>query len=48
MCLQDRIGEIRPFALADGLEPGGLRRQVQAADPGKQAQVCQLIHPRPR
>lgn len=41
MRLQDGIGEIRPFALADGLEPGGLRRQVQAADPGEQAQVGQ-------
>ena len=35
--LQDGIGEIRPFALADGGKPGGLRRQVQAADPGEQA-----------
>ena len=41
MRLQDGIGEIRPLALTDGLEPGGLRRQVQAAYARKQAQMGQ-------
>ena len=36
---QDGIGKVRPFALADGFKPGGLRRQVQAADAGEQADV---------
>ena len=36
---QDRIGKIRPFALADSFKPGGLRRQVQPADAGEQADV---------
>ena len=36
---QNRIGEVCPFALADGFKPGGLRRQVQAADAGEQADV---------
>lgn len=39
---QDRIGKVRPFALADGFEPGGLRRQVQTADTGEQADVGQF------
>ena len=36
---QDRIGKVRPFALADGFKPGGLRCQVQAANTGEQADV---------
>ena len=36
---QDRIGKIRPFALADSFKPGGLRRQVQTANAGEQADV---------
>ena len=34
--LQDGIGVVRPFTLADGLEPGRLRRQVQTANAGEQ------------
>lgn len=41
MLFQNGIGEIRPFALADRFEPSGLRRQVQAADTGKQAYMGQ-------
>jgi hypothetical protein len=37
MLLQDGIGVVRPFALTDGLKPGGLCRQVQTANAGKQA-----------
>ena len=33
--------KIRPLALADGFKPGSLRRQVQTANAGKQAQVGQ-------
>ena len=39
---QDRIGKVRPFALADGFKPGGLRRQIQAANAGEQADVGQF------
>lgn len=41
MRLQDGVRKVRPFALTDGFEPSGLRRQVQAAYAGKQAQVGQ-------
>ena len=37
--LQDGIGVVRPFTLADGLEPGRLRRQVQTANAGKEADM---------
>ena len=36
------VREIRPLALADGLETCRLRRQVQAADAGEQADVGQF------
>ena len=39
---QDKIGKVRPFALADGFKPGGFRRQVQTADTGEQADVGQF------
>lgn len=39
--LKDGIGEICPFALTDGLKTRCLRRQVQAADAGKQAHMGQ-------
>ena len=42
--LQDGIGVVRPFTLADGLEPGRLRRQVQTADAGEQAHMGQSLH----
>ena len=42
--LQDGIGIVRPFTLADGLEPGRLRRQVQTADAGEQAYMGQSLH----
>ena len=42
--LQDGIGVVRPFTLADGLEPGRLRRQVQTADAGEQAYMGQSLH----
>ena len=42
--LQDRIGVVRPFTLANGLESGCLRRQVQTADAGEQAYMGQSLH----
>gem|GEM_PF-4546331 len=42
--LQDGIGVVRPFTLADGLEPGRLRRQVQTANAGEQAHMGQSLH----
>ena len=42
--LQDRIGVVRPFTLADGLESGCLCRQVQTADAGEQAYMGQSLH----
>lgn len=42
--LQDRIGVVRPFTLADGLESGRLCRQVQTADAGEQAYMGQSLH----
>ena len=36
---QDGIGKVRPFALTDGFKLGGLCRQVQPANAGKQADV---------
>ena len=39
---QDRIGKVRPFALADGFKPGGFRRQIQTADAGEQADMGQF------
>ena len=41
---QDGIRVIRPLALADGLEPGRLRRQVQTVDAGEQAHMGQSLH----
>ena len=40
-CGEDGVREIRPHTLADGFKPGSLRRQVQTANAGKQAQVGQ-------
>ena len=42
--LQDGIGVVRPFTLADGLEPGCLCRQVQTANAGEQAYMGQSLH----
>ena len=42
--LQDGIGVVRPFTLADGLEPGCLCRQVQTANAGEQAHMSQSLH----
>lgn len=42
--LQDGIGIVRPFTLADGLEPGRLRRQVKTANAGEQAYMGQSLH----
>ena len=42
--LQDGIGVVRPFTLADGLEPGRLRRQVQTSNAGEQAHMGQSLH----
>ena len=42
--LQDRIGVVRPFTLANGLKSGCLRRQVQTADAGEQAYMGQSLH----
>ena len=42
--LQDGIGIVGPFTLADGLEPGRLRRQIQTADAGEQAYMGQSLH----
>ena len=39
---QDRIGKVRPFALADGFKSGGLRRQIQTANAGEQADMGQF------
>ena len=44
MLLQDGIGIVRPLALADGAEARRLRRQIQPADAGKQADMGELIH----
>ena len=35
--VQNGVGIIRPFTLADGFKAGSLRRQVQTADTGEQA-----------
>lgn len=42
--LQDRIGVVRPFTLANGLESGCLRRKVQTTDAGEQAYMGQSLH----
>ena len=42
--LQDRIGVVRPFTLANGLKSGCLRRKVQTADAGEQAHMSQSLH----
>ena len=44
MLLQDGIGVVRPLTLADGLEPGRLRRQIQTANAGEQAYMGQSLH----
>ena len=42
--VQEGIEALRPFTLADGLEPGRLRCQVQTADAGEQAHMGQSLH----
>ena len=44
MLLQDGIGIVRPLALTDRFKACRLRRQVQPADAGKQADMGELIH----
>ena len=43
-CGEDGVRKIRPLTLADGFKPGSLRRQVQTANAGKQADMGELIH----
>ena len=42
--LQDRIGVVRPFTLADRFKARRLRRKVQTADAGEQAYMGQSLH----
>ena len=44
MFLQDGIGIVRPLALTDRFKARRLRRKVQPADAGKQADMGELIH----
>lgn len=44
MLFQDGIGIVRPLALTDRFKACRLRRQVQPADAGKQADMGELIH----
>ena len=44
MLLQDGIGIVRPLALTDRFKARRLRRKVQPADAGKQADMGELIH----
>ena len=44
MLLQDGIGIVRPLALTDRFKARRLRRQVQSADAGKEADMGELIH----
>ena len=44
MLLQDGIGIVRPLALTDRFKARRLRRKVQPADAGKEADMSELIH----